>query len=229
MFKRLVRETLEKQKKGEVRDYTQGLLEQKMARKFGCHKGFEELRNPLRRISLEHGSEQSVVPYFNCWSRVHTVYCHYAAQANDFNAMVYHVIFDESGQYILSASVDGLVKIFDRGMNLQTSLRGHSKEINILTLSADNRFVISSDESGLVRLWEFPSGRSVAVLTEQVGHDLTTLTFHTETQYDSQMDCEVPWRAFLLSSSSTGGLIVYDERSIGRRGLSSAQRGQATA
>lgn len=69
----------------------------------------------------------------------------------------------------------------------------------------------------------------MAVLTEQVGHDLTTLTFHTETQYDSQMDCEVPWRAFLLSSSSTGGLIVYDERSIGRRGLSSAQRGQATA
>lgn len=92
--------------------------------------------------------------------------------------MVYHVIYDETGEYILSSSIDGLIKIFDKSFKLKKTIRGHNRDVTILTISSDNKFAVSVDESGLIRVWEFPSGRPVAALTEQIGHDITTVTFH---------------------------------------------------
>lgn len=57
--------------------------------------------------------------------------------------------------------------------------------------------------------------RSVAVLTEQEGHEITTMNFHTETIYDEEKNQEVPWKAFLITASATAGLIIYEEKNIG--------------
>lgn len=136
--------------------------------------------------------------------------------------MVYHVIFDEAGQKILTASVDGLIKIFDTKLQLETTIKGHKRDISILTMSSNNKFVISVDEGGIARVWDFPSGRyasltrSVAVLTEQEGQSVSTASFHTETVQNPETGEEEPWKSFLILSSLTYGLLIYEDRHIGR-------------
>lgn len=191
------------------------MIKQKLNRRLGNPNIFKELRNPICRLKASREYSVPIEQYFDNWSRVHSVYCHYNIQNNDVNAMVYHVIYDESGDYVLTASVDGLIKIFDKTFKLVKTIKGHKRDISILTLSSDNRYIVSADESGLVRVWEFPSGKPVAVLTEQLGHEITTMTYHVETIYDENKGEDVPWRGFLITSSGTAGLIIYEDRHIG--------------
>ena len=128
--------------------------------------------------------------------------------------MVYHVIYDETGEYILSSSIDGLIKIFDKSFKLTKTIRGHNRDVTILTISTDNKYAVSVDESGLIRVWEFPSGKPIAALTEQIGHDITTVTFHLETILDSNIGEEVPCKSFIVTASATAGLIIYEDRNI---------------
>jgi len=213
LLKRLMKTEVDRHKRSEAREFSSSLLQHKLYSKIGNLAIYRDLRNPLKRIksSVE---EVPVEMYFDCWSRLHTVYSHYSAATNDANSMVYHVIFDQTGDYILTASVDGLVKIFDKQLQLQTTIRGHKRDISILDMSSDNRFVVSADEGGIVRVWEFPTGECVAVLTEQEGHNITTLTLHTETVDDPSPD--TPWKSFLITSSATYGLLIYEEKSFGR-------------
>lgn len=157
---KLIKSDIDKQKKLDVKCLNSNLLEQKITRKLGTLQVLHDLRNPLKRIKMpQRSDEMLIVPYFNKWSRVHTVHCHFTVTTGDYNAMVYHVIFDESGQYILSASVDGLIKIFNKNFQLVQTIRGHTKDISILAMSSNNKYVISVDEGGFCRLWDFPTGK----------------------------------------------------------------------
>lgn len=156
----LIKSDLDKQKKSDAKCLNSNLLEQKMNRKLGTLEVLRDLRNPIKRIKMPRRSDEMlIVPYFNNWSRVHTVHCHFSVATGDYNAMVYHVIFDESGQYILSASVDGLIKIFNKNFQLVQTIRGHTRDISILAMSSNNKYVISVDEGGFCRLWDFPTGK----------------------------------------------------------------------
>lgn len=53
------------------------------------------------------------------------------------------------------------------------------------------------------------------MLTEQEGHAVSTASFHTETAADAESGAERPWRSFLLLSSLTFGLLVYEDRHVG--------------
>lgn len=217
VLRKVVRNEIEKQKKQNLKDAQLLRSEQIYYRKFGNPRAFDELRNPLKRLRNQPGPAQLPPElYFDCWSKLHSIYCHYGIENNDENAMVYHVIFDESGSRILSGAGDGLIKIFDRNLNLETTIRGHKKDISILTVADNDRFIISADDTGIVRLWEYPTGKPLAVLTEQLGHDVTTVTFHIETVFDEKVGEEVPWRCFLMTTSGTAGLLVYDERHLSK-------------
>lgn len=151
---------VDRQKRADIRQFGHHLLDNQLSRKLGNFNHFRDLRNPLKRLKSPAAAEEYLLEaYFSQWSRIHTVYCHYSAASNDVNAMVYHVIFDETGQYILSASVDGLIKIFNKSLQLVQTIRGHKRDISILAMSSNNKFVVSVDEGGIARIWDFPSGK----------------------------------------------------------------------
>jgi WD40 repeat protein len=155
-----VKNEVVRQKRADARKISQTLLDTMLSRKLGNPALMRDLRNPLKRAKMPSNMDECLLEsYFDRWSRVHTVYCHYAAATNDVNAMVYHVIFDESGQYILSASVDGLIKIFNKSLQLEYTIRGHKRDISILAMSSNNQHVVSVDEGGIARVWDFPSGK----------------------------------------------------------------------
>lgn len=157
---KLIGNELERQKRIDVKTFSSNLLEQKLARRLGNPRHFNDLKNPLKRIKISGESDEMMMShYFERWSRAHTFYCHYNPISHDANSMVYHVIFDESGQFVLSASVDGLIKIFNKNFELVHTIRGHKRDISILAVSSNNKFVVSVDESGIARVWNFPSGR----------------------------------------------------------------------
>jgi WD40 repeat protein len=159
LLQSLFLQNLERSKSRELREFSKSLLERKLQKKYGAPGAFSWLKNPLKRLQMSASDELVLDAYFERWSRVHTVYCHYSEQTNDVSAMVYHVIFDESGEYILSASVDRLIKIYSKDLNLLKTIRGHVREVSILALSSNNKYLVSVDEGGLVRVWSFPEGR----------------------------------------------------------------------
>ena len=155
----LFREDLEKKNVREMREYGNSLIEAKISRRFGNMKHFGRLGRIGERLGMVGLDEALVEGYFDCWSRIHTVYCHYNASSSDVNSMVYHVIYDESGEYILSASTDRLIKVYSKDLNLLHTIKGHGREVSILALSSDNKHLVSVDDGGLVRVWTFPEGR----------------------------------------------------------------------
>lgn len=105
-----------------------------------------------------------------------TVFCH---SSNDeeswFTSQVYHVLYDHTGKYIITGGNDKLIKIFwAHSLSLIITLRGHTRDIAILTLSSNNKYIASSCENGEIRIWKFPSGEAVAILTENKGTDITS-------------------------------------------------------
>lgn len=213
-LKRLLKNENEKQIRSKIKEYISNYLEERISRKLGNPRKFLELRNPLKRIGFSTDAAEVREPYFDCWSRLHTIHSHTQVEpAPDLACLVYHLIFDQTSEHILSASGDGLIKIYDKGLRLLKTVRGHKRDISILTVSSDNKFMISADEGGLVRVWEFPSARPVAVFTDQVGHDITTLHYLTETKASAD-GVEQPWRSYLMTTSPTAGFYIYEERNF---------------
>ena len=54
------------------------------------------------------------------------------------------------------------------------------------------------------------------MLTEQEGHSISTASFHTETIMDPVKKVEVAWKSFLILSSLTYGLMIYEDKNISR-------------
>lgn len=154
--------------------------------------------------------------YFDNWERLQTIHSHFNLETQEADAPVLHTIFDREGKYILTASVDKLIKIYDRNLTLQKTIKGHQHHIGILALSSNNKYIVSADESSLTRVWTFPEGESVAVLTEQLGHEMLFIDFYTETIFDPETQEDVPWKAFLITVSPTGGLIIYEDKHISK-------------
>jgi WD40 repeat protein len=211
-LKKLFRNENEKQARARVKEYINNYLEERISKSFGNPRKFLDLRNPLKRIAISGDVSEVREPYFDCWSRLHTIHSHTQIEPTpDLACLVYHLIFDQTSNHILSASGDGLIKIYDRGLKLLKTARAHKRDISILTVSSDNKFMISADEGGLIRVFEFPSAKPVAVFVDQVGHEITTLHYLTENK-TSPEGKEYPWRSFLMTTSPTAGFYIYEER-----------------
>ena len=65
-------------------------------------------------------------------------------------------------------------------MKILKTLRGHTSEISILTMSTNNKYIASSCENGIVRIWAFPTGECLAVLLENFDKEITSLSVEEE-------------------------------------------------
>lgn len=164
-------------------------------------------RNPLKRLQTK-----SMNPYYRVfidqWSRQQTIFCHHRPQ-NDIDYQevnIYFVIFDPKMEHIITGGSDGLIKIFKKqtGKHLRT-LKGHLADISILTISPTSNYIASFDDSGMVRIWKFPSGEPVAVLKESERKEITSLFFHEETYKDGSK------KLFFVVCAAKHGLFIYKE------------------
>eukprot|EP01041_Mallomonas_annulata_P003184 gene3184-6281_t len=77
----------------------------------------------------------------------------------------YCIVFDNTGNYLISGADDYLVKIWDieRGQLVRTC-RGHQGYITIIAVSPDNALIASACTKFSIRIWKFDDGLCLKVL-----------------------------------------------------------------
>ena len=67
-------------------------------------------------------------------------------------------MFSSDGKYIVSASQDKTVKIWDiaTGKELQT-LEGHTSYVNFASFSPDSKYIVTASDDKTIKIWDFPS------------------------------------------------------------------------
>lgn len=116
----------------------------------------------------------------------------------------YCVVFDKTGDRIITASDDRLVKIWSsRTALLLCSCRGHMQEISDLAVSVDNKVVASASVDGMIRLWNLQSG-------DELGYPIGVLRGHRSLVSSIVFSPRNSYE--LLSSSFDGTCRVWDIR-----------------
>ena len=71
-------------------------------------------------------------------------------------------LFSPDGKYIVSASLDKTIKIWDvkSGICLKT-LEGHTEEIEYATFSPDGKEIVSASRDKTIKLWDVRSGKCI--------------------------------------------------------------------
>jgi WD40 repeat protein len=77
----------------------------------------------------------------------------------------YCVVFDKTGEYVITGADDFLVKVWNirKGLLVHT-LKGHQAYIAIVEVSPDNSIIASACTIGIIRLWSLRDGRCLKVL-----------------------------------------------------------------
>ncbi|MDR2700830.1 MAG: caspase family protein [Spirochaetaceae bacterium] len=76
-------------------------------------------------------------------------------------------VFSADGRYIVSASWDMSVKLWDTGTGRErAAFLGHTDVVNSAAISGDNRFIASAARDGTVRIWDTETGREKIKLEE---------------------------------------------------------------
>lgn len=210
-IEKILKDHLKEQSQASMREHYKHLVLEHLKEPLGLRESGKVLRrklkNPLNRIRgvrlQDHYKE-----YLAAWNRQQTVFCHHLPfdDPDSTGVIIYHVIFCPQMERLLTGGSDGLVKIFSwpSGRHIKT-LRGHTADITILTVSQSLKFIASADDSGVVRIWDFPSGKPIAVLKESKGKDITSLAFHQESYSNGESV------NFLLICASGHGLFIYNE------------------
>lgn len=107
------------------------------------------------------------------------------------------------GQYLVSASYDNTVKIWDfyQGDLIRT-LRGHSSWIISVSLTPDDDKIISSDLDGTIKIWEFKTGK-----------ELYTIKTYEE---DEKSITVTPDGNLLITGSTDGTITLWDMKTFKR-------------
>ncbi len=67
---------------------------------------------------------------------------------------VYNVKFNHADTYIVSASVDKTLKLWDLEGKLITTFDGHQGEIVGVAFSIDDRYIISGGDDSTIKIWD---------------------------------------------------------------------------
>ena len=122
----------------------------------------------------------------------------------------YCVVYDRTGDLIITGSDDRLVKIWSsRTGLLLRSCRGHLQEVSDLTVSHDNKVLASASVDGSIRLWNIDRSRNGG-RDDEFGNLLGALDGHTSLV--SSLNFSPVRDHELLSSSFDGTCRVWDIR-----------------
>ncbi|CAD8172085.1 unnamed protein product [Paramecium octaurelia] len=119
---------------------------------------------------------------------------------------VYNVIYDRTGQLLLTGDDLGLIKIWSasNGLLLQ-SLKGHTMAINSMDISYCNKYLASCSNDGLVIVWDIQIGKPVAALKEAQDDPILVLVFYQSNSENVN---------YLTVASEKGYVYIYDVQDL---------------
>ncbi|XP_056012893.1 uncharacterized protein LOC125678424 isoform X7 [Ostrea edulis] len=85
------------------------------------------------------------------------------------NKEVKAVVLSDDNRYLVSASADGTLKVWDMQTERQIStLRGHKDEVWCVAISPDNEIVVSGGKDASIRLWRMKNGSEICAFSTAV-------------------------------------------------------------
>ena len=120
----------------------------------------------------------------------------------------YCVLFDRTGNYIITGADDLLVKLWSAiDGRLITTFRGASAEITDIAVSLDNSMLAAGSLDRILRVWDLQSGSPIAVLSGHTGM-ITSVNFCPSPKPDLRY----------LVTTSTDGSVAFWEYTVNRSG-----------
>lgn len=93
------------------------------------------------------------------------------------------VVFSPDGRYLLSASSDGSIRVWDTQEGLEIRRFGNgSGRITCLTFFADGSRVLSGHDDGMMRIWDIDTGKELSQFGGP-GRPVTSIALSSEGQY----------------------------------------------
>ena len=91
------------------------------------------------------------------------------------------VAFSNDGYFILSASVDKTLQLWELGGRESAPGYGHSREVRALAVSPDGKLIASGSSDRTVRVWEAATGKELYIL---IGHTdpITAVAFLSDSK-----------------------------------------------
>ena len=76
---------------------------------------------------------------------------------------IYSASFSPNGKYVVSASGDNTIKIWNTSTGKQTgkTLKGHSRDVRIASFSPDGSLIVSASLDSTIRLWDIKTGKQI--------------------------------------------------------------------
>ncbi|KAL5005761.1 hypothetical protein ScPMuIL_016919 [Solemya velum] len=98
------------------------------------------------------------------------------------NSEIKAVTLSENGKFLVSASADGTLKVWDmQSEQLQTVLVGHNDEVWCCAISPDNEIVVSGSRDGTIRLWRTKNGQEICLFKTGVDIFFVTMSHDKST------------------------------------------------
>lgn len=104
-------------------------------------------------------------------------------------APVQAVAISHDGRYAVSASLDGIIRVWDLNLRQEmTIFEGHDGAVTAVAMSPDGKSIVSGSTDNTVRVWDFKSGTEIRRLNPG-----------SAVAYDTAISADARYALFALS------------------------------